>query len=118
MISHYKDFKWILNPERYPVIFIDGDRYEISLGHFDKRNHIELNDIQKQYYQPLDLVKSVKEANIHIYSLESCIENGQFKPENFKTIEQAREDFQKQGLLNNLSNSLKDLIQDLENITL
>lgn len=31
-----------------------------------------------------------------------------------KTLEQAREDFQKQGLLNNLSDSLKDL----ETITL
>ena len=118
LISHHKDLKWVLDDKRYPVILIDGDRYEISLGHFDKRNHIELNDSQKQYYQPLDLVKAVKEANIHIYALESCIDNGQFKPENFKTIEQAREDFQKQGLLNNLSDSLKDLVQDLENITL
>ena len=113
LISHYKDFEWVLNDE-YPTIFIDGDRYEISLGHFDKRNHIELDALQKRYYQPLDLVKAVQDANIHIYALESCIENGQFTPENFKTLEQAREDFQKQGLLNNLSDSLKDL----ENITL
>ena len=93
---------YTIYPVPCPAIYIDGDHYKIDLGHY--------SDVD-----PETLVDNIRTANIHLYSLESLVDvntqtaDEELKRQNFINPSEARKIFEKQGLMSNLTDSLKDL---------